>query len=151
MEIKYVKPSELKPADYNPRQMTEVQAQQLTDSIKRFGIVDPIIANSNPERFNIVVGGHQRLKIAESLGFESVPVFYVNLDLEKEKELNIRLNKNTGEWNWDALANNFEVDFLMGLGFTEGELGLVNPDLGSSKKTKEPSLSVCPNCGASVN
>lgn len=125
MEIKYIKPSELKAAEYNPRQMTEAQAQQLTDSIKRFGIVDPIIANANPERQNIVIGGHQRLKIAQQLGLELVPVHYVNLDLEKEKELNIRLNKNTGEWNWDALANNFEVDFLMGLGFTEGELGLV--------------------------
>jgi len=135
MEIKYVKPTDLKPADYNPRQMTEAQAQQLTDSIKRFGIVDPIIVNSHPDRLNVVIGGHQRLKIASGLGFELVPVHYVNLDLEREKELNIRLNKNTGEWNWDMLANNFDVEFLMDIGFTENELTGAGFEIPDSKPT----------------
>ena len=55
-------------AEYNPRQMTQEQRQSLIDSIKRFGLVDPILINKNPERKNVIVGGHQRVTIAKELG-----------------------------------------------------------------------------------
>jgi ParB/RepB/Spo0J family partition protein len=87
MKIEQVKISELKPAEYNPRLMTEKQAEDLTKSIKEFGIVDPIIVNSNPERKNIIVGGHQRINVAKQMGMTEVPVFYIDLDEKKEKEL----------------------------------------------------------------
>ena len=57
--------NELISAEYNPRQLTKDQFKQLTDLIKRFGIVDPIIINKNKDRENIVIGGHQRLKVSE--------------------------------------------------------------------------------------
>ena len=65
MNITYYKPSELIAAEYNPRQLTKEQHKDLTDSIKRFGLVDPLIVNTHKERKNILVGGHQRLKIAQ--------------------------------------------------------------------------------------
>ena len=37
-------------SEYNPRQLTKTQYQNIKDSIKRFGIVDPIIINKNKER-----------------------------------------------------------------------------------------------------
>ncbi|OGI41316.1 MAG: hypothetical protein A2593_02465 [Candidatus Moranbacteria bacterium RIFOXYD1_FULL_44_9] len=58
----------------------------------------------------------------KELGLTTVPVVYINIpDIEKEKELNIRLNKNTGEFDWDLLAT-FDESFLSGVGFSSEEL-----------------------------
>ena len=119
MKIEKIKISELKPAEYNPRRMTKKQYEDLKSSLEKFGLVDPIIINSD----NTVVGGHQRLRIMRELGAELVPTVRVNLSKEDEKELNIRLNKNTGEFDLDVLANNFEVDELKDWGFKDVELG----------------------------
>jgi len=109
-------------AEYNPRQLTKDQYKDLKDSITRFGLVDPMIVNTHKQRKNILVGGHQRVRVAKDLGFEEVPCVEVKLTLDKEKELNIRLNKNTGEWDYDALANYFDVGELTDWGFTDDEL-----------------------------
>lgn len=124
MNIVNIKIEELKFADYNPRQISEKQVEELKKSIENFGVVEPIVVNENPDRKNIIVGGHQRVRILQMLGHTEVPVFYVNLDEIREKELNIRLNKNTGNWDWEKLGNVFDVDSLLEWGFTEGELGL---------------------------
>ena len=122
LKIVQVSPAELIAAEYNPREMTADQVAALTDSIKRFGLVDPLIVNSHKDRKNIVVGGHQRLRIATIMGYETVPVVYVKLTAAKERELNIRLNKNTGQWDWENLANLFEMDELADWGFSESQL-----------------------------
>ncbi len=119
MKIEKVKIAELNPAEYNPRRMTNKQYEDLKNSLEKFGLVDPIIINAD----NTVVGGHQRLRIMRELGAELVPVVRVNLSKEDEKELNIRLNKNTGEFDLDVLANNFEIDELKDWGFKDVELG----------------------------
>ena len=115
-------------AEYNPRELTKDQHQDLKDSITRFGFVDPLIVNTNKERKNILVGGHQRLKIAKELGYKDVPCVEVDLTPDKEKELNVRLNKNTGQWDWDALANHFDVGELIDWGFNEDELQFNEPE-----------------------
>jgi len=115
-------------AEYNPRELTKDQHQDLKDSITRFGFVDPLIVNTHKERKNILVGGHQRLKIAKELGYKDVPCVEVDLTPDKEKELNVRLNKNTGQWDWDALANHFDVGELIDWGFNEDELQFNEPE-----------------------
>ena len=121
MKIEMVRVETLIPAIYNPRQMTEKQAADLEESIKRFGLCDPIIVNAHPDRLNVVIGGHQRLRIAQKMGMATVPVVFVELQIEKEQELNLRLNKNNGQWDWDALAN-FEQSVLEDVGFSKEEL-----------------------------
>lgn len=122
MQIVQVKISELKAAEYNPRKWSEKATADLTESIKAFGMVDPIIANSAPARNNIVIGGHFRLEVTKDLGYEEVPVVYVDIpDIEKEKELNLRLNKNLGEWDLDLLKS-FEETVLANIGFEKDEL-----------------------------
>lgn len=122
LSITQVSISDLKAADYNPRKWSEDAIKQLTESIKRFGLVDPFIVNSAENRKNVVIGGHFRLKIAKDLGFTEVPVVYLDIpDLEKEKELNLRLNKNVGEFDWSLLAN-FDATFLIDIGFSSQEL-----------------------------
>lgn len=122
LKIEYVPIADLKPAQYNPRKWNEDTITQLTLSIQRYGLVDPIIVNSAASRKNILVGGHFRLHVAKLLGYKEMPVVYLNIpDIEKEKELNIRLNKNVGEWNMDLLAE-FDENFLSDLGFDSEEL-----------------------------
>jgi DNA modification methylase len=115
-------------AEYNPRELTNQQHQDLKDSITRFGFVDPLIVNINKNRKNILIGGHQRLKIAKELLYKKVPCVEVDLTPEKEKELNVRLNKNTGQWDWDVLANQFKVGDLLEWGFNEDELQFKEPE-----------------------
>jgi ParB-like chromosome segregation protein Spo0J len=119
MKITKVKISELKQAEYNPRRLTKKQYEDLKASLEKFGLVDPIIINSD----NTVIGGHQRLKIVRELGASEVPTVRVNLSKEDERELNIRLNKNTGEFDLDVLANNFDMEELKDWGFKDIELG----------------------------
>jgi DNA modification methylase len=122
LKIQTVKINELNPAPYNPRKWSEDATAQLTESIRQFGMVDPILVNGAAERKNIVIGGHFRLKIAKDLGYTEIPVVYVDLpDIEREKELNIRLNKNLGEWDFELLSK-FDESLLGDIGFTSEEL-----------------------------
>src|SRR3989344_4802078 len=122
LKVEYVPISLLNPAPYNPRKRSDEASVQLTESIKRFGLVDPFVVNTASERKNVVIGGNFRLKVAKDLRYKEVPVVYVNIpDVEKEKELNIRLNKNTGEFDWELLAN-FEESILADIGFSSEEL-----------------------------
>ena len=113
-------------ADYNPRLLKEEQYQELKKSIEKFGLVQPLIVNKHPKREMVIVGGHQRYEICLELGFKEVPVVYVHLTPKKEKELNIRLNKNTGEFDFDLLANYFDVSELTDWGFQAWEFGMQN-------------------------
>lgn len=120
--IKHVSIRDLKPAAYNPRRHAPEAIGRLKESIKRFGLIDPIIANAATGRKNVVIGGHMRLKAAKELGHESVPVVYVTIpDVAKEKELNLRLNRNVGEWDFELLKD-FDPTFLTDIGFDDGDL-----------------------------
>jgi len=122
MEVVNVKIEELKPSEYNPRGINEKEKKDLEDSIKKYGIVEPIVVNSAPERKNIIIGGHMRYYIVKEMGWEEIPVVYVNIpDIKKEQELNLRLNKNLGHWDYDLLAN-FDEEMLKDVGFEAEEL-----------------------------
>lgn len=108
---------DLVPAEYNPRQMTEKQAKALRKSLEKFDVVDPIAINAD----NRIISGHQRIRLLADLGIQVVDVRVPNrlLDEMEEKELNIRMNANRGEFDFDALANNFDLDFLKESGMDE--------------------------------
>lgn len=125
LKVIYIPVKDLKPSSYNPRKWSDEAINGLKQSIKKFGLIDPIIANSAINRKNIVIGGHFRLEIAKQLGFTEVPVVYVNTpDIEKEKELNLRLNRNTGDWNFELLKN-FDIEMLMDIGFDNNDLSKI--------------------------
>ena len=122
LKITYVAIDSLKATKYNPRKWSEEQLLKLQDSITRFGVVDPILINSAPKRKNIVIGGHMRLKALKALKYKKVPVVQVRIpDLEKEKELNLRLNQNTGEFDFKLLSE-FDESFLSDVGFISEDL-----------------------------
>jgi DNA modification methylase len=122
LHVTYVPVRDLVPAIYNPRKWSAEAESQLKESIERYGIVDPLIANGAPERKNILIVGHFRYSVIKSLGIETVPVVYLNIpEIEREKELNLRLNKNTGEFDLDLLAE-FDEAFLADIGFSSEEI-----------------------------
>lgn len=123
MKIKERLIADLNPAEYNPRQLTDKQYKQLKKSLKNFGCVEPVVVNSNPMRRDVIIGGHQRCKVWADLGNKTIPTVEVELDEAGEMELNVRLNKNTGEFDFDMLANYFDMDALKDWGFESFEFG----------------------------
>ena len=122
LQIEYVPLSSLRPAEYNPRRWTKEATEQLTESVKKFGIVDPLLVNSNPKRNGVVIGGNFRMSIFKKLGIKECPVVRIDIqDIRKEKELCIRLNKNVGEFDWGMLSD-FGENFLSDIGFSSEEL-----------------------------
>jgi hypothetical protein len=109
MIIETKKISDLKPAPYNPRQSTAKQEEKLKASLSKFGLVEPIIFN---KQTGYIVGGHFRVRELNKLGYEEIECVIVDLNEADEKELNIRLNANTGQWDWEMLANEWNSDEL---------------------------------------
>ena len=111
------KPSDLVEFELNPRQMTEKQVDDLKKSIDEFNLVEPPAIDID----NKIVSGHQRMKILAMFGRgdEEIDVRVPNRKLKEEefKRCNVRMNKNRGEWDWDMLANNYDVDWLKDVGF----------------------------------
>jgi len=120
MKIESIKINKLKPATYNPRQISTKQYNDLKESIINFGLVDPIIINKDMT----VIGGHQRLKVCKELTFVDIDCVVLDLTKEQERELNIRLNKNTGDFDMDILANEFDIDELTDWGFKHIDLDI---------------------------
>ncbi len=139
-EEQKIKISELKRSEYNPRKITQQELKKLERSIKEFGFVVPVVINENPDRKNIVISGHQRIKVAEQLGMKEVPFLAVNLDLTKERALNLALNKISGEFEEEQLTDLLmkieeeNEDLLSLTGFNTEE---VNYLLGLKEREKE--------------
>jgi len=107
------------PAAYNPRKKLKAgdkEYEKIKNSILEFGYVEPIIVNYDMT----VIGGHQRLTVLKDLGYAEVQCVVVEIkDENKVKALNIALNKITGAWNEQLLADlivdlqtvNFNTDF----------------------------------------
>lgn len=103
MNTKKIKVADLRPSAYNPRTITEKELNKLKRSITEFGYVEPVIWN---QQTNTIVGGHQRVKAMLDLGMgnEKIDVVVVNLPEEREKALNAALNRISGDWDKDLLA-----------------------------------------------
>lgn len=116
--------SELVPWPRNPRQIRKDQARRLNESLDAFGQVDVIAIGPENEVYN----GHQRLNVwAEQHGpdFEVAVRVSSRALTEKEREkLVVFLHKGAaGEWDFDTLANEFELGELLEWGFEERDFG----------------------------
>ena len=105
MEWKTLSVDALRPAAYNPRKKLKAgdkEYEKIKNSILEFGYVEPIIVNYDMT----VIGGHQRLTVLKDLGYTEVQCVVVHIkDEHKVKALNIALNKITGAWNEQLLAD----------------------------------------------
>jgi len=118
------KVKDLIPYEHNPRQMTEKQDKDLERSLDTFDLVEIPAINTD----NTILAGHQRCRklLEKGRGEEKIDVRVPNKKLtEKQvKEYNIRSNRNLGGWDFDKLANNFDMPDLVDWGFEEWEFGV---------------------------
>lgn len=133
---------DLVPFPDNPRRGKKEQEDRLRTSIEKFGIAEPLVVNLD----NVVVGGNFRKSILTKMGVKEVDVMIPSRRLSKEEalELNLRLNKNTGEWNFDLLSGLSE-DLLKDVGFDDIDFG--DPEEENQGGPRDAKTVTCPNCG----
>lgn len=117
IKVQYLKIADLVHPDYNPRQISEYDFKNLKKSLASFDAVEPAIINTYEGRENIIVGGNQRIRAAMDLGWKEFPCVFVKLDEKQERELNIRLNRNTGLFDFAILKQEFSIPDLFDFGF----------------------------------
>ena len=107
---------DIKPNPNNPRIIKDNKFKQLVKSIQDFPQMlelRPIVIDEN----NMVLGGNMRLKACIEAGLQDVPVKQAkDLTEEQKKEFIVKDNVGYGEWDWDDLANNWDVDLLQDWG-----------------------------------
>lgn len=148
MEVVYVPVDQITPYDKNPRRNDEA-VQAVASSIREFGFRQPIVVDKD----GVIIVGHTRLKAAQELGMEEVPVVYADLTEEQAKAYRLADNK-TGElagWDFDLLdleLDDIDMDMEQ-FGFADviptdalDDLFAPAPD-----SEKEPKKVQCPHCG----
>jgi len=132
----------------NPRKIKDEDFKLLTESLQEFGDLSGIVVN---KRTGEIVGGNQRTtffktksdeveivltdELAKPTPIGTVAFGYVlfkgerfnyrevDWDEAKEERANLLANKVGGEWDWDKLANEFDIDVMKDSGFHDFELG----------------------------
>lgn len=119
---------DLKEHEKNPRKITKDQMEKLKQSLKSFNYVETVVINLD----NTILAGHMRIRALKALGRikEVIEVRVPNRQLTtmEAEEYLIRSNKNSGEWDWERLANEWEIPDLINWGFTEDELQIKDPE-----------------------
>jgi ParB-like chromosome segregation protein Spo0J len=150
-EIVYIPASKLKLNPNNPRQIGKKEFERLVKSLQDA----PEMFNARPllvsqrTGANIVIGGNMRFRAAQKLGYKEMPCIVLDgITEEKEREIAIKDNGAFGEWDWDALANEWGDLPLAEWGidipsFQDIPEGNKKIDEASMSETK----SECPKCG----
>lgn len=144
LEMRLLK--DLRPHPKNPRYLSKDQARHLTISLNKFGLSEKPIINTD----GTIIGGHQRIQILRKQKVKQIECWVPNRELNNEEmdELNIRLNRNHGDFDFDILANQFEVPDLVEWGFKPEDLEIIlTEDVESEKQEKKKKLTTCPSCG----
>jgi site-specific DNA-methyltransferase (adenine-specific) len=114
--IEKVKINEIKLNPNNPRLIKDDKFAKLVQSIKDFPEmleIRPIVVNDDM----IILGGNMRYKACKEAGLKEVSIIKASgLSEEKQREFLIKDNLSGGEWDWDDLANNWDVDELQDWG-----------------------------------
>lgn len=132
--IKEINIKEIKPNPNNPRVLKDDKFKKLVQSLKDF----PEMANVRPIVVNtemIVLGGNMRLRAMQEAGWKKAPVQIVDWSVEKQNEFIIKDNVGFGEWDWDAIANEWNNEELINWG-----LDLPGFDLDADKLGTDFSL-----------
>ena len=120
-QVEYRPIAELKELPGNPRTIKKDQFEKLKQSIQDnqdYFEARPIILSDRTGEL-VILAGNQRYKAAKAIGLKEVPTILLpNLTEEREKEIIIRDNVENGDWDWDALFNEWDTDKLQEWGVT---------------------------------
>lgn len=137
---------ELTPHPKNPRRLSKLQSKHLQQSIDSFGMIDKPIINTD----GMIIGGHQRVALLKKTkNCKDIDCWVPDSPLTEKQcdELNIRLNRNNGEFDWDILGNDWNLEELIEWGFEEKDIMLPEEVETKPKKNKTESKTICPECG----
>ena len=145
-EVRVIWRSEITPAPYNPRTISDEARKALKKNIKENGIIGGMVWN---EQTGNLVSGHQKLNIADEVNkYEAgkndyeIKVEVINVDLKKEKELNIFFNSKAvqGEMDYKKLALIFpDIDADLA-GLDEVDLSMIEIELPDVPEVEIPSF-----------
>lgn len=119
MEIVKINAVKLNPN--NPRIIKDDKFKKLVQSIKDFPEmlnIRPIVVNKDM----IILGGNMRYKACKEAGLKEVPIIITDLSEEKQREFLIKDNTSGGEWDWEVLTNEWDVEELESWGLDVPEL-----------------------------
>lgn len=119
MEVVKINAVKLNPN--NPRIIKDDKFKKLVQSIKDFPEmlnIRPIVVNKDM----IILGGNMRFKACKEAGLKEVPIIITDLSEEKQREFLIKDNTSGGEWDWEVLANEWDVEELESWGLDVPEL-----------------------------
>ena len=143
LKIKYMSVNDLVPYEKNTKKHDDVQINNVAESIKQYGFVQPVVIDKN----NVVVIGHCRLLAAKKLKMADVPCVCVeDLTEEQVKALRIVDNKsNESPWDFDFLADELaeisldDFDFDFGIDTeAEEETEIVEDEAPEVDEENEP-------------
>lgn len=127
MKTKKVKISEIKANPENPRVIRDDKFKQLVNSIKKFPKmleVRPIAVNADM----VVLGGNMRLKACQDAGMKEVTIVVLdNFNEQEQKEFIIKDNVAFGEWDYELLANEWDIEKLDDWGLNVPVFGTDEP------------------------
>lgn len=152
VEVVLVDIAELNLLDRNPRTITKAEMQKLCNSIKKdptFMQRRPVLVNSSGGKYT-VYAGNQRVRACHALKWDKVPcIIDVDLDETIMKDRIIADNSSNGDWDFDILAADYEVENLLEY-FDEKELIEELPmDIEEKKDERKKKMHLCPECGFS--
>jgi hypothetical protein len=131
MKVDKVKISEVKTNPKNPRLIKDDKFKKLVKSIQEFPQMlelRPIVVDEN----NIVLGGNMRLKACKEAGLKEVFIVKAdNLTEQQKDEFIVKDNVGFGEWDWDILANEWDVESLDNWGLDLPGFDLNADELGT--------------------
>lgn len=111
-----LKTSQIKPNPKNPRTIRDDKFKKLVKSIEEFPDMlnkRPLICFTDVDGKYVVLGGNMRLKACKEIGLKEIPVIIADEWTEEQKaEFLIKDNVGFGEWDWDSLANEWDVEQL---------------------------------------
>ena len=114
--MKSVKITEVKPNPKNPRIIKDDKFRKLVKSIQEFPDMlnkRPLIVFTDTDGKFVVLGGNMRLKACKEIGLKEIPIILADEWTEEQKaEFLIKDNVGFGEWDWDQLANEWDVEKL---------------------------------------
>lgn len=151
-EIIQLKLNDIRLNDKNPRTINKRQLDKLVKSVQEFPEMTelrPIVVDEN----NTILGGNMRYRAMQKLGMNTAEVVRVTgLTDEQKREFIIKDNVAFGDWDWDALADEWDTQELndWGLDFDK-ELQDIDGFFESADDTSSgsrPKMATCPNCGA---
>ena len=148
MDVRNISVKDLIPYDRNTKKHDKTQINNVAESIKQYGFVQPIVIDKN----NTVVIGHCRLLAAKQLKMKEVPCVCVeDLTEEQVKALRIVDNKsNESEWDLDILPDELAEldlsDFYFSFAVADDD-ELPDFEEESPKNNSKNDVCQCPKCG----